>query len=421
MNWFSFLGMVLLIFVAFLLSENKRKQNLRLIIGVFLLELLLGFLFLRLEWGIWFFDLINKGVVKLVQISNEGSRFLFGVLALPPGSEGSLGFILIFQALPSIVFFSALISVLYYLNIMKYLIEFFSFVFYKLFRISGAESLVASSNIFVGIESILTVRPLISSMTRSELATILTAGLSTVASNVLAIYVFTLGGVFPKIAGHLVVASILSAPAAILFSKILVPEVETPVTYGKFMKLSYPKEQSLAEAIIQGSNTGLKLIFGIVALLLSVIGLVKLVDEIIIGIVQALGFETQISLLWIFGYLFYPLVWMTGVPSEDILKVAMLLGERLILTEVYSYNHLAELMKNQAIQPLSAFISSYILCGFTHFASLAIFLGGIQMIVPEKTKILASISWKSLLAANFAGLFTGAVAGFYYSGTSLLF
>lgn len=286
MNWFSLVGMLILIIFAWLISENKKNQNFRLIVGVLILEFIIGYLLFRLEWGLVLFEKINFVVVKLANIASEGSRFLFGPLAISPGQEGSLGFILFFQALPTIVFFSAFISILYYFRIMNLLIESFAFVFNKLFRISGAESLVAASNIFVGIESILTVRPLISQMTRSELHTILTAGLATVASNVMAVYIFSLQNVFPQIAGHLVTASILSAPAAILFSKIIVPETGQPLTLGKHVRVEFQKENSLIEAIINGSNAGLKLIFGIVALLLSVIGLVSLIDHILMYILS---------------------------------------------------------------------------------------------------------------------------------------
>lgn len=418
MNIKSILGMVILLLFAWIISENKRKQNFRLIIGVIVLEFLIGYFLFRHNIGLSIFEKLNDIVIKLSNIANEGARFLFGSLAIPPGQEGSIGFILFFQALPTIVFFSALISILYYYKIMNFLIESFAFIFNKLFRISGAESLVAASNIFVGIESILTVRPLISQMTRSELHTILTAGLATVASNVMAVYIFTLQGVFPQIAGHLITASLLSAPAAIMFSKIIIPETNQPITLGIHVKVEYQRENSLIEAIINGSNSGLKLIFGIVALLLSVIGLVALLDQILIYVSSLLGKEITLKIL--LGYLFYPFVWGLGIPEKDLFKISTIIGERLILTEVYSYQRLAELLQNQEIELQSAVIASYVLCGFTHFASLAIFTGGIQSLIPERTKTLASISLKALIAATLADLYTGAIAGFFYMGNSYL-
>ncbi len=413
MNWYSIFGLFGLVFLAFLMSEKKTKQNFRLIFGIFFLELILGYFLLKQQWGLWIFNLINKIIIRLVDIASEGSKFLFGTLAIPPGMEGSFGFILFFQGLPTIVFFSALISILYYYQIMNKIIEFFAFLFNKVFKISGAESLVAFSNIFVGIESILTVRPYILTMTRSELHTVLTSGFVTVASNVMAVYIFSLREVFPEIAGHLVVASILSAPAGIMFSKILVPETEVPLTMGKELALEIPKNNSLIEAIIQGSQDGLKLIFGITALLLSMIGLVTLVDVLIIYISNF--FEINFSLKILFGYLFYPFLWMIGVPTEDVTKISLLIGERLILTEVVSYQDLALLIKENQIQQKSVVIASYVLCGFTHFPSLGIFLGGIQAIIPEKTKVLSQISFKALISATLADLFTGGIASLYFS------
>ncbi len=412
------LGLISLFIFAFIISENKRKINLRLVIGVILLELIIVFLLFKLESGLFIFQTLNKSLITLVEIANEGARFLFGPLSIPPGKDGSLGFILFFQALPTIVFFSALVSVLYHFKIMNFIIELFAKIFTKLFRISGAESLVAASNIFVGIESILTVSPLLKKMTRSELHTILTAGLSTVSSNVLAIYIFSLQDVFPQIAGHLVIASILSAPAAILFSKIIIPETETPETLGTHIKVDYQKYSSFIEAIINGSNNGLKLIFGIVALLLSVIGIVNLADHIIKYIFNF--FNVSMGLKDIFSYLFYPFIWLIGISGEDVYKISLVVGERLILTEVISYMDLANLLKNKEIQFESAIITTYILCGFTHFASLAIFVGGILSIVPEKTKEIASITFKSLIASNLAGLFTGVLAGMFANQSTLI-
>lgn len=419
MNWFSLIGIFGLILTAFLISEKKTKQNFRLIFGVIILEFFLGYILFKQKLGLWFFDNINNLIIQLIQIASEGPKFLFGRLALSPGQEDSLGFILFFQALPTIVFFSALISILYHYRIMNTIIEFFAFLFNKIFKISGAESLVAVSNIFVGIESILTVRPYISQMTRSELHTILTLGLATIASNVMAIYVFSLKNVLPQIAGHLVVASILSAPAGVMFSKILIPETNEPLTLGKKAKLDIQKHNSLIEAIIQGSQDGLKLIFGITALLLSVIGLVYLLDITLVKIGNLFGIT--VSLKIIFGYLFTPFVWMIDIPREDIFKIASIIGERLLLTEVVSYQNLATLLEQNQIQIKSAVITSYVLCGFTHFPSLAIFIGGIQAIIPEKTKILSEISWKALISALLADFFTGAIASFYYSESINLF
>ena len=204
------------------------------------------------------FLFVNDPVIKILDSASAGTHFLFGRLALPPGTtadngEASLGFFLAFQGLATIVFFASLMGILYYLKIMPFLIRGFAYVFTTLMRISGAESLCTSSNIFVGAESSLTIRPHLEKMTRSELTTILTASMATVASNVLAIYVFNLKDYFPTIAGHLVSASILSAPAAVMMSKIILPETETPETLGRHVKPDYIRESNIIEAIINNN------------------------------------------------------------------------------------------------------------------------------------------------------------------------
>jgi CNT family concentrative nucleoside transporter len=225
-NLVSFAGIFVLIGIAWLLSADKKNMNWRVIIWGIALQILIALFIFVVPVGSKIFLVVNDVVVKVLDSASAGAKFVFGPLAIPPGAESetgekSLGFILAFQAFPTIIFFSALIAILYYFRIMPLVIRAFAYVFTKLMRISGAESLVAASNIFVGIESALTVKPYLGRMTPSELCTILTAGMATVSSNVLALYVFSLDAQFPKIAGHLVSASLLSAPAALVMSKII--------------------------------------------------------------------------------------------------------------------------------------------------------------------------------------------------------
>lgn len=418
-NLVSLAGIFVLIAFALLISENRRRQNWRLTFGGIAVVLFLGLLIFQFPGGVYVFQAANDILIKLTEVSAEGARFLFGPLAFPPGSQGSLGFILAFQALPTIVFFSALMSLLYYLRIMPWLIDLSAKIFTRLFRTSGAESLCVSTTHFVGIESILTIRPHLQKMTRSELHTIITAGLATVASNVMALYIFTLHGVFPSIAGHLVTATVLAAPASLVFSKILVPETGEPETLGRHIKVEYKKDGSFIEAIVNGSTDGMKLIMGIIALLLSVLGLVALLDSLM-GSVTGAFLSQPLTLKTITGYLFYPFILITGVPFEDAFKVAMLVGERLIVTEVVSYQDLAILMGKNEIGQRSAVIAAYALCGFTHFASLAIFAGGVAAMAPDRTKDIASITMKSLVAATLSTLSVACVAGIFFTGQSFL-
>jgi len=376
------------------------------------------------------FFILNEGIVRLLESSTHGARFLFGRLAIPPGQtspngETSLGFFLAFQAFPTIIFFSALVSILYFFNIMQYVIKLFARIFSRLLQISGAESLVAASNVFVGIEASLTVKPYLKNMTRSELCTVLTAGMATVASNVLALYVFTLQDVFPMIAGHLLSASLLSAPAAIITSKLLVPETETPETRAVDVEPHYEREKSLFEAIINGSMSGLKMITGIAALLIAVLGLVALVDMIFVGIGDKINAFMSLGIDWsitgLLGYLFYPLTFLLGVPTVDVPIVSEIIAERLVVTEVVAYQDLAAAIAEGVItSKRSIVIATYALCGFSHLASMAIFVGGLAALIPERIKDISSVAVRSLVAATCACLITACIAGLFFSEKSIL-
>lgn len=418
-NIISFLGIFVLIGFAMLLSTDRRNMNWRVIGWGIGLQLLFGLFIFRFPVGRYFFVFLNDAVIKVLESATAGIRFLFGPLA----DVTKAGPILAVQVFPTIVFFSALMAVLYYLNIMPLIIRGFAWFFTRLMNLSGAESLCASSNIFVGIESALTIKPHLNDMTRSELCTILTAGMATVASSVMIVYVGFLEPLFPMIAGHLVSASILSAPAALVLSKVLLPESETPETLGKSIQPHYEKEDSLFAAIINGANTGLKLVGGIMALLIAVIGLVALVNLLlrVVGgrINPLLGFEGQWSLEAMLGYVFYPFTLIIGVPPADAGVISKIIGERVILTEVLSYQHLAAVM-DQLQDPRSALVAAYALCGFAHMASMAIFIGGISALAPKKTRMLSQVGFRALLAATLACLMTACVAGALCTDSSIL-
>jgi CNT family concentrative nucleoside transporter len=429
-NLVSFAGIFFLLGFAWLFSSDKHNMNWRLILWGVGLQMFFAFFIFVFPVGSKIFLFLNDAVVKILNSSTAGAEFVFGRLALPPGGaneagEKSLGFILAFQSFPTIIFFSALIAILYYFNIMQWVLKGFAYVFTKLMRLSGAESLCASSNIFVGIESALTIRPHLREMTKSELCTILTAGMATVASSVLALYIFSLKEQFPTIAAHLISASILSAPAALIMSKIIIPEGEVPKTLGEHVEVHYERETNVFEAIINGSNSGVKLIVGIVALLIAVLGLVALVDLIIGGIGGKINLFLGINIDWslkgLLGYIFYPFTVMLGIPPSDAGVIAGLIGERAILTEVPAFQHLAVAMESGLLKhPRSAVVATYALCGFAHFASMAIFVGGISVLVPEKREILSKIGLRALLAATLACLMTACIAGTFFTESSIL-
>lgn len=429
-NLVSLAGIFILAGFAWVCSSKKNVVNWRVVFWGIGLQLVFAFFIFFVPVGSKVFLFLNDIVVKILESTSAGTKFVFGRLALPPGTinedgETSLGYFLIFQGLPTIIFFAALVSALYHLKIMPLFIRGFSSVFTRSMRISGAEALSASSNIFVGVESALVVKPHIKDMTRSELTTILAAGMGTIASTVLALYVFLLKAQLPTIAGHLISATILSAPAAVVMAKLIMPETETPKTLGVKVKPHYEREDNIILAIINGAKSGLQLLLSIVTLLIAFLGILALLDMIFgwFGgyINRWFGLNVNWTFQSILGYIFYPFALIIGIPSADALNIAKIVGERLVVTELVSYKHLAELMNEGGlIHPRSAIIASYALCGFAHIASLAIFIGGLGALAPERLKDISRLGFRALLAATLACLMTGAVAGVFYTSGSIL-
>lgn len=417
-NLTSILGMFLLCGIAWIFSTNRRRMNWRLIGMGLAIQAAMALFIFKVPAGARLFLWANDVVVKILGAAFQGTYFVFGRLAVMPGTTGpygeeSIGFILAVQSLAAIIFFAALMSVLYYYGVMQRIIKGFSWVFTRLMRVSGAESLCASSNIFVGIESSLTIRPYLADMTRSELCTVLTAGMATVASTIMAAYVGMLRGQFPNIAAHLMSASLLSAPAAIVMSKILMPEEEKPKTLGLCVDPYCEKENSLFEAIINGANAGVKLVVGVVALLLAVLGMVGLLNMALGwagGHMNArFGWEFNWTLENALGYVFYPFAAIMGVPAGDTMTVSRLIGERVIVTELTAYQHLGAVMGQ--MNPRSVVLTTYALCGFAHVASLAIFVGGTAALAPSRARDLSAVGVRALVAATFACFLTACMAG----------
>jgi len=430
-NLVSFAGVFVLAGVAWLFSSDRRTVNVRAVAWGIGLQLLVAAFIFVVPAGARVFLWANGAVTAVLETSMAGVRFVFGRLALPPGAvseagEPSLGYFLAFQGLPTIVFFAALLGALYYLRVMPFFVRLFARVFSRSMRISGAEALSVSANIFVGVESALVVRPHLEGMTVSELGTIITAGMGTIASTVLAMYVLMLQKAIPTIAGHLVSASFISAPACVVMAKLVMPETGKPPTLGVDIKPHYEREDNLIMAVINGAGEGLRLLGGIVTLLIAFLGLLALANLGLGwagGLVNGLfGWRVEWSIEAFLGYLFYPLTLAMGVTPADALPVAKILGDRTVLTEVFSYGRLADLLAAGALKdPRSAIIASYALCGFAHVASLAIFVGGTGALVPTRVKDLSRIGFRALLAATLACLMTGAVAGTFYTGSSVLF
>jgi len=417
-NLVALLGVAVLIGAATALSTDRKRIRWRAPLMALALQLVIASVFFLFPGRKAFFGLLNTAVLKVIDCGGEGVRFLFGHLATPP-PEGQ--FVLAIHALPLVIFFAALVSLLYHLGVMQRLLSVLAKGLSKLLGLSGAEALVAASNIFVGVEATTSVRPYLAQMTQSELFLILTAGMSTIASTVLALYVSALQGQFPEIAVHLISASFLSAPAAVCMAKVMCPETGDPLTLGKVVEPDYRKAGNVIESILNGANDGVRMLLGIVSALIAFIGIVALVNLFLGGIGHVCGAESAWTVQGLLAYVYYPFIAVLGVPSGDIMDVARLVGDRLVLTEVPSYFALGAMAAEGALEARSVLVASYVLCGFAHVASLGIFVGGAGALAPERLPDLGKIGIRALIAANLACLMTGAMASlFYHPGVQVL-
>ena len=429
-NLISLAGVFAFIGIAWLFSTNRRRMNWRVIGWGVASQLALAALVFLAPGSRRAFLWLNRFVVNILDAAQAGPIFVFGPLALPagttkPGVGASPGFILATNALPMIIVFASLMALLYYLGVMPLIIRGFAWFFTKAMRISGAESLCAAGNIFVGIESATMIRPYLNQMTRSEFCTVLTTCMATIASTVLVLYVRFLSDVFPNIAGHLISASILSAPAAIVISKVLTPEDGEPLTLGRLVEPEFEKAGSAMEALEKGAMTGVRMCVGVVALLIVFMAGLAVVN-LGVGWVgdqvgTAFGCKFEWSLGGLFGYVMYPFAFLMGTPAGEVKTVASLLGERMFTTELPMYLKLAELIKAGALSPRAVLVSAYALCGFAHVASLAIFVGGIGALAPERRRDIAAAGRRAFVGAQLACFMTGAMAGvFFHPGAAAI-
>ena len=399
----SLLGLFVMIGIAFALSENKKAIQWRTVITGIVLQMVFGLLILKTDLGREVFDTIGRGFNAILGYTGEGARFLFGNLATP---SDSLGFIFATMVLPTIIFMSALMSVLYHIGIMQKVVEFVAKIMMWAMKTSGAESLAAAANIFVGqTEAPLVIKPFVNKMTKSEIMCLMTGGMATVAGGVLAAYVG-----FGIDAGHLLAASVMSAPAALVCAKLMVPETEDSVTAG-VVKIDLPKvSANVVDAAATGASDGLKLAVNVAAMLLAFIALIAMLNGILSGLGGIIGYP-QITFELIMGYLNAPIAWLLGVPWEDCLTVGAILGKKLVLNEFVGY---LDLIKAKAtISERSTVLTTYALCGFSNFSSIAIQLGGIGTLAPEKRPILAKYGMYSLIGGTLACYMTACIAGLF--------
>ncbi|MEC4803043.1 MAG: nucleoside transporter C-terminal domain-containing protein [Jaaginema sp. PMC 1079.18] len=464
LNVISLLGIFILCAIAWLGSENRRNIPWRTIAWGIGLQLLLGLIVFVVGSQVvaWINDLLNV----VLEASEAGARFLFGssfvpdpnatvgpgpatrwivrtvgdpYVAIPGDRVGpdnlNPGFILAFRSLPQVIFFSAIVALLYRLNIIQPIVKVFAVIFQKTLGISGAESLAGAANIFVGIESAIAVKPFLLKMTRSELCAILTSCFGSIASSVLGLYAGILKPTFPAITGHLVSASIMTIPACFVISKLLIPEDDTPETLGRIPaepEDADTKKPNPMDSLILGALDGVKMAVGIAAVLIAILGLVALINILFSGIsawvIGASGGEaTEDSLLIQFfsdplnnllGMLFLPLTFLTGVSLEwqELWTASVLIGQRLFQTSIPPYQALAQLRGADLLSDRSMLIVSYVLCGFAHLASYGIFVGGLSSLIPERRSEVSSLGFVALWGATLATLMTGCIAGVFDFG-----
>ena len=400
--------------VALACSRNRKAISWKPVVWGIVLQLGLGIIVLKTSLGSTFFSWVNDGVVQLLSFQQEGAAMVFNTLAVPPDQAGSMGFFFAFQVLTTIVFLSALISVLYHFGVMQWIMRILAKVMRRLMGTSGAESLSASANIFLGqTEAPLMIRPYLKGMTQSELLCVMVAGMATVATAALGAYVGLLKDHLDGVAGHLLAASLMSAPAAIAISKILLPETEEPATAGGGACMDAgEKNANVLEAAASGAQTGMTMAINIATMLIAFMALLALLNGILGWGMGILGFE-GVTLQGILGYLCAPLAWAMGAPWEECFAVGALIGEKTTLNEFVAYMHMAEGLTTGAV-PLSersTIIAVYALSGFSNLMSIGIQIGGIGSIVPERKSDLARLGVLALIGGSLACFMTACIAG----------
>ncbi len=417
---FGLFGLAVLIGIVFVFSNNKKAVDWKLVATGVVLQIAFAALVLLVPGGREVFDWLGQVFVKILSFVNAGSTFIFGSMM----DVKTYGFIFAFQVLPTIIFFASLMGVLYHLNVMQAVVRAMTWAITKVMRVSGAETTSVCASVFIGqTEAPLTVRPYISKMTESELLTMMIGGMAHIAGGVLAAYVGMLGGGDPAqqafYAKHLLAASIMAAPATLVVAKLLIPETGMPLTRGT-VKMEVEKTSSnVIDAAAAGAGDGLRLALNIGAMLLAFIALIALVNWPLTWIGEVTGLQAMLGrptdLATIFGYVLAPIAWVIGVPWQDATTVGSLIGQKIVLNEFVAYLQLAEIVNGKvpgiALTDQGRLIATYALCGFANFSSIAIQIGGIGGLAPERRSDLARFGLRAVLGGTIATLMTATIAG----------
>ena len=439
-------GILLLVGIAFLLSNNKKRINWRLVITGLGLQFAFALLIIKgeyfaqffspLGWPKDFFAWVSSFFVIVLNFTTQGARFVFGDLANGPGTENSMGMFFAFQVLPTIIFFASLMAILYHLGIMQRIVQVMAWGMSKLLGTSGAESLSASANIFVGqTEAPLMIKPFIKKMTNSELLTIMVGGMATVAGGVMAAYIQILSTTFAEVMGltlneaqlmfatHLLGASVMAAPAGLVISKIIYPETEVPETKGN-VKIEIEKTASnVIEAAASGASEGMQLALNVGAMLIAFIALIALSNYTLEGVGNLLDVNSflvaeygkPLNLQLVLGFVLQYLAFGIGVPWESSLQFGSLFGTKLVLNEFVAYFDMSTLIAaKELVNEKTILMATYALCGFANFSSIAIQIGGISPLAPERKSDLAKLGLRALAGGALATLMTATLAGILF-------
>ncbi|MCX7903212.1 MAG: NupC/NupG family nucleoside CNT transporter [Caloramator sp.] len=398
----SLLGVAVILAIAFLLSENKKRVNWLLVAKGIAIQFIFALIVLKWPVGQRIFDVISRGVTKLLNFTKFGTSFLFGNLI----DSEKFGVIFALQILPTIIFFSALMSILYYLGIMQAVVSFLAKIMLRLLGTSGAESLSNTANIFLGqTEAPLLIKPYVNDMTKSELLTIMVGGMATVAGGVMAGYIAM--GID---AGHLIAASLMAAPASLMISKIMIPETEEPKTKGK-VNIKFEKvDANVIDAAARGASEGLQLSLNVGAMLIAFIALIYLINYLIAKVGYLVGIR-DFSLEWILGRIFAPVTFIIGVPLKDVINAGSLLGQKIVINEFFAFANLSNLIKSGILEQRTITLLTYALCGFANISSIAIQIGGIGGLAPDRRSDIAKLGIKALIGGTLVGLLNAAIAG----------
>ncbi len=439
---FGLFGLICLLSIAWVFSNNRAAIDWKLVVTGVVLQILFASLVLLTPWGSLVFDKLADAFVQLAGFTAEGSKMIFGSLvnqqafgeaialgAGEPGQGARYGFIFAFQVLPTVIFFAAFMGVLYHLGVMQWIVKWMAWAITKVMRVSGAETTSVCASVFIGqTEAPLTVRPYISKMTESELLTMMIGGMAHIAGGVMATYVLLLGGpdtvAQQEFAKHFLAASIMAAPATLLIAKMLIPETREPLTRGA-VKIEFEKTTAnIIDAAAAGAADGLKLALNIGAMLLAFVALIALLNAVIAGIADFTGITAMINegrevpfainLGSILGLLLAPIAWIIGIDWNDAVIAGGLIGQKIVINEFVAYLQLSGIGIGEGVGQISAhtkLILTYALCGFANFSSIAIQIGGIGGLAPDRRSDLARFGLRAVLGGSLATFMTATIAG----------